>query len=146
MPLTELQAGLGLRLAKPNGLIGRNLAFGRNKLIKLIMAFGHNKLITACGYKELIVLTNVSPSNKLTVKYSEIRCSIQSHQPQQRNQTMPYPLAAYQTNPTTPSCASTFQLVVTLIWIVSPEGVQAPSNIQVYCCINFVVSIIIRNF
>ncbi len=44
------------------------------------------------------------------------------------------------------STSSTFQLVVTLIWIVSPEGVQAPSNIQVYCCINFVASIIIPNF
>jgi hypothetical protein len=31
---------------------------------------------------------------------------------------MPYSLAAYQTNPTTPSCASTFQLVVaSLVWL-----------------------------
>jgi hypothetical protein len=44
------------------------------------------------------------------------------------------------------SASSTFQLVVTLIWIVSPEGVQAPSNIQVYCCVNFVPLIIIPNF
>jgi hypothetical protein len=44
------------------------------------------------------------------------------------------------------SASSTFQLVVALIWIVSPEGVQAPSNIQVYCCINFVTLIIIPNF
>jgi hypothetical protein len=85
MPLKELQAGLGLCLAKPNGLIGRNLAFVRNELIELIMAFGRNKLITACGHKELIVLTNVGPLNKLIVKYSEIRCSIQSCQPPQQN-------------------------------------------------------------
>jgi hypothetical protein len=44
------------------------------------------------------------------------------------------------------SASSTFQLVVTLIWIVSPEEVQAPSNIQVYCCVYFVVLIIIPNF
>jgi hypothetical protein len=44
------------------------------------------------------------------------------------------------------SASSIFQLVVTLIWIVSPDGVQAPSNIQVYCCVNFVASIIIPNF
>jgi hypothetical protein len=126
MPLKELQAGLGLRLAKPNGLIGRNLAFGRNELIKLIMAFGRNKLITACGHKELIVLTNVGPSNKLIVKYSEIPCSIQSRQPPQQNQTMPYPSAAYQTNPTTPSCASTFQLVVaSIVWLSNATSAHA---------------------
>jgi hypothetical protein len=44
------------------------------------------------------------------------------------------------------SASSTFQLVVTLIPILNPEGVQAPSNNQVYCCINFVVLIIIPNF
>jgi hypothetical protein len=44
------------------------------------------------------------------------------------------------------SASSTFQLVVMLIWIVSPEEVQAPSNIQVYCCIDFVALIIIPNF
>jgi hypothetical protein len=44
------------------------------------------------------------------------------------------------------SASSTFQLVVTLIWIVSPEGLQAPLNIQVYCCIDFVMLIIIPNF
>jgi hypothetical protein len=44
------------------------------------------------------------------------------------------------------SASSTFQLVVTLILILNPEGVQAPSNIQVYCCVNFVTLIIIPNF
>jgi hypothetical protein len=44
------------------------------------------------------------------------------------------------------SASSTFQLVVTLIPILNPEAVQAPSNIQVYCCVNFVASIIIQNF
>jgi hypothetical protein len=44
------------------------------------------------------------------------------------------------------STSSTFQLVVALIPILNPEGVQAPSNIQVYCCIDFVASIIIPNF
>ncbi len=46
----------------------------------------------------------------------------------------------------TKSASRTFQLVVMLIWIVSPEGVQAPSNIQFYFCVDFVVSIIISNF
>jgi hypothetical protein len=41
---------------------------------------------------------------------------------------------------------STLQLVVTLIWIFSPEGVQATSIIQVCCCVNFVALIIIPNF
>jgi hypothetical protein len=49
---------------------GQNLVFG------LIMAFGRNKLITAGGHKELIMLTNVGPPNKLIGKYSEIWCSI----------------------------------------------------------------------
>jgi hypothetical protein len=44
------------------------------------------------------------------------------------------------------SASSTFQLVVALIPILNPEGVQAPSNIQVYCCTNFVALIIIPNF
>jgi hypothetical protein len=44
------------------------------------------------------------------------------------------------------SASSTFQLVVTLILILNPERVQAPSNIQVYCCVNFVALIIIPNF
>jgi hypothetical protein len=44
------------------------------------------------------------------------------------------------------SASSTFQLVVALIPILNPEGVQAPPNIQVYCCIVFVASIIIPNF
>jgi hypothetical protein len=44
------------------------------------------------------------------------------------------------------SASSTFQLVVALIPILNPEGVQAPSNIQVYCCVDFVASIIITNF
>jgi hypothetical protein len=44
------------------------------------------------------------------------------------------------------STSSTFQLVVALIPLLNPEGVQVPSNIQVYCCINFVASIIIPNF
>jgi hypothetical protein len=35
------------------------------------------------------------------------------------------------------SASSTFQLVVALILILNPEGVQAPSNIQVYCCVDF---------
>jgi hypothetical protein len=42
--------------------------------------------------------------------------------------------------------SSTFQLVVMLIPILNPEGVQASSNIQVYCCVDFVASIIIPNF
>jgi hypothetical protein len=44
------------------------------------------------------------------------------------------------------SASSTFQLVVALIPILNPEGVQAPSNIQVYCCVVFFASIIIPNF
>jgi hypothetical protein len=44
------------------------------------------------------------------------------------------------------SASSTFHLVVALIPILNPEGVQAPSNIQVYCFIDFVPSIIIPNF
>jgi hypothetical protein len=44
------------------------------------------------------------------------------------------------------SASSTFQLVVALILVLNHEGVQAPSNIQVYCCIDFVVLIIIPNF
>jgi hypothetical protein len=44
------------------------------------------------------------------------------------------------------SASSTIQLVVTLIWIVSPEGVQAQSNIQDYFCVDFVALIIIQNF
>ncbi len=44
------------------------------------------------------------------------------------------------------SASSTFHLVVALIPILNPEGVQAPSNIQVYCCVDFVASLIIPNF
>ena len=48
---------------KLNGLISRNLAFGRNKLIQFTLAFD-------CNHKELIELNDVSPSNKLIV-YSD---------------------------------------------------------------------------
>jgi hypothetical protein len=44
------------------------------------------------------------------------------------------------------SPSSIFQFVVASIPILNPEGVQAPSNIKVYCCVNFVVLIIIPNF
>jgi hypothetical protein len=39
-----------------------------------------------------------------------------------------------------------FQLIVSVFLKSNPEGVQAPSNIQVYCCVNFDASIIIPNF
>ncbi len=44
------------------------------------------------------------------------------------------------------SASSTFQLVVAIILILNPEGVQAPSNIQVHFCVDFVAPIIIPNF
>jgi hypothetical protein len=76
-PPKELQAGLGLRLAKPNGLVSHNLAFGRKELIELIMAFGHNEIIEftlAFGrnYKELMEPNDISTSNKLILVVASV--------------------------------------------------------------------------
>ncbi len=125
VPITlsnELPAGLGLRSANSSSLVGRNLAFGRNltsgrnligrnlafgrdrnlafgryKLVELIMAFGHNELIELTlafgrNHKELIEPNDISLSNQLIVEYSD--------------------------NLLTQSCPSTFQLIVaSVIWL-----------------------------
>jgi hypothetical protein len=105
---------------------GRNLAFGRYELIELIMAFGHNELIEftlAFGrnHKELIEPDDISLSNQLIVEYLQMQNSFQSHSLAQQNQTMPYLSAAYQTNTSTSSCPSTFQLVVASVVRLSNE-------------------------
>ena len=66
--LKGLQAGLGLRFAKQDGLVIRNLAFGHNKLIEFILAFGRN-------HKELIEPNDISLSNQLIVEYLKMQYS-----------------------------------------------------------------------
>jgi len=91
------------------------LAFGRNELIEFTLAFDRN-------HKELIKLNNVSPSNKLIVKYSD--------------------------NPSTQSCPSAFQLIVaSVVWLPNATSahIKHPSSNKSSCASGFNCQFIVES-